>query len=67
MPTTIGRDEVQRLVADGAQLVDVLGEEEYEYDHLPGAVNLPLRRLDAEAGGVLDTGRPVVAYCNDFA
>jgi rhodanese-related sulfurtransferase len=67
VPRAIGRDEVQRLLAEGAQLVEVLPPEEYEEEHLPGAVNIPLRRIDREAPGRLDPDRPVVVYCHDSA
>ena len=67
MPTAIDRDEVQRLVARGAQLVEVLPANEYAEDHLPGAVSLPLRRLEKEALQELDRDRPVIVYCWDTA
>lgn len=67
MPRQIDRDALQRLVADGAQLVEVLGAEEYEGEHLPGAISLPLRRIDREATDKLDPNRPVIVYCWDFA
>jgi rhodanese-related sulfurtransferase len=67
MPTEIDRREVQKLVERGAQLVEVLPADEYEEDHLPGAINLPLRRLETEAVGVLDSARPVIVYCWDAA
>jgi rhodanese-related sulfurtransferase len=67
MPQPVDRDEVRRLVQRGAQLVDVLPANEFEEDHLPGAINMPLRRLEAEARSVLDRGRPVVVYCSDSA
>ena len=65
MPTQIGSDEVQRLVAAGAQLIDVMPRKEYEASHLPGAINLPLTRLDREAASRLDRDRPIVVYCFD--
>jgi rhodanese-related sulfurtransferase len=65
MPEDVGRDEVQRLVDGGAQLVEVLPAEEFREEHLPGAINIPLRRLDAEARERLDPARPVVVYCWD--
>jgi rhodanese-related sulfurtransferase len=67
MPTEIHRDEVRRLVEKGAQLVEVLPSPEYEEDHLPGAIHLPLRQLDARATEVLDRSRAVVVYCWDSA
>jgi rhodanese-related sulfurtransferase len=65
MPVPVDRDEVQRLVEEGAQLVEVLPEAEYEDEHLPGAVNIPLKTLDATSAGRLERGRPVVVYCYD--
>ncbi len=35
----------------GAQVVDVLPAQEYSEDHLPGAINLPLRKIEAEFRG----------------
>ena len=64
MPRSIGRQDVQRLVGEGAQLVEVLPPEEYEDEHLSGAVSIPLRRIE-EAATLLDSGRPVVVYCWD--
>jgi phage shock protein E len=58
--------DVRRLLSQGAQLVDVLGEDEFEHDHLPGAINIPLKRLDAKTVAGLDRDRPVLVYCNDF-
>jgi rhodanese-related sulfurtransferase len=63
----ISRHEVQQLMEKGAQVVDVLPAEEYRDDHLPGAVNLPLRRIETEARNALDPSRPVVVYCWDSA
>jgi rhodanese-related sulfurtransferase len=67
MPKEIDRTEVQRLIQDGAQLVEVLPPEEYEEEHLPGAINLPLRKIESEARDRLDPNRPVIVYCFDSA
>lgn len=61
----IDRDGVRRLMEQGAQIVDVLPAREYGEDHLPGAVNLPLRKIEAQALRLLDPNRPVVVYCAD--
>jgi len=58
--------DVKQLLDQGAQLVDVLGEDEFEHDHLPGAINIPLKQLDATTAARLDRNRPVLVYCNDF-
>jgi rhodanese-related sulfurtransferase len=66
MPTPIDRDELRRLVDDEqAQLVEVLPEDEYEYEHLPGAIDIPLKTLDAHTTGRLERERPVIVYCYD--
>jgi rhodanese-related sulfurtransferase len=65
MPERIDRDRVQRLLEEGAQLVEVLPAKDYAEDHLPGAINLPLRRLENEAQDLLDPGRPIIVYCAD--
>lgn len=62
---TVDRDEVLALVAEGAQLVEVLPRDEYDEEHLPDAIHLPLKALDRAAAGVLDPGRPVIVYCWD--
>jgi rhodanese-related sulfurtransferase len=66
MPVPVDRDEVRRLVGEGAQLVEVLPRPEYEEEHLPGAINLPLKELNRETARQLDRGRPVIVYCNDY-
>ena len=65
MAREISRDQVRMLMDEGAQIVDVLPAGEYSEDHLPGAINLPLRRIETEARQVLDPGLPVVVYCAD--
>ena len=66
MPSSIARVEVQRLLEEGAQLVDVLPREEYEEEHLPGAINIPLKELDRGSAAKLDRGALVVVYCHDY-
>ncbi len=67
MPRSIDRDEVRRLIEGGAQLVEVLPRQEFDDEHLPGAINIPLRRIDREARDRLDPSRPVIVYCWDGA
>ena len=64
MPTEIGRDGVRTLTGQQAQLVEVLPAGDYDWAHLPGAVSLPLKELDAGTGQ-LDRSRPVIVYCHD--
>ena len=63
--TEIKRDRVRELLEQGAQLVEVLPEAEFAYEHLPGAINIPLKTLDAAGAARLDRDRPVIVYCYD--
>jgi rhodanese-related sulfurtransferase len=65
MATPIGLHELKELIDRGAQVVEVLGQDDYAPVHLPGAVNLPLRELDEQHAAVLDPTQPVVVYCWD--
>jgi rhodanese-related sulfurtransferase len=67
MARELDREQVRRFMEQGAQIVDVLPAQEYGEEHLPGAINLPLRRIEAEASQVLDPSRPVIVYCADSA
>ncbi len=66
MPTSIDLDEVQRLLEQGAQLVDVLPPQEYHDQHLPGAVSIPLKELNAKTVVRLRRDQPVIVYCYDY-
>jgi len=46
-----------KLIAAGAQLVEVLPQPEFEEEHLPGSVNIPLKTLDAETTRRLERER----------
>ncbi len=63
MPTSIWRDEVQRLIRDErALLIEVLPIQEYQDEHIEGAINIPLKRLNRETTGHLDRARPLIVY-----
>jgi len=66
VPERIEIDEVQALLADGAQLVEVLPPAEYAEEHPAGAISLPLKHLDATSTRVLDKRRAVIVYCWDY-
>lgn len=55
-------DQARSKIADGAQWVDVRFPSEFQYDKLPGAINIPLSEI-RNAVGVLDKGREYVLYC----
>ncbi len=66
MPSSIERADVRRLVdEENAQLFEVLPREEYDDEHLPEAIHLALKHLDADTASALDRSRPVIVYCWD--
>ena len=63
MPASIDRQEVQLLMKEeAAQLVEVLPSQEYLDEHIQGAINLPLKRLNRETAGRLNQARPIIVY-----
>ena len=58
----VSRDEAQKLIDDGAQLIDVRADHEWEVGRIEGAKHLPLAEL-SERVAEIDKDRPVVLYC----
>jgi rhodanese-related sulfurtransferase len=58
----VSREEAEKMVSEGAQLVDVRADHEWEAGHIAGAKHLPLAEL-SERVGEIDRKRPVVLYC----
>lgn len=65
MPDSIDLAGLSVLLDGGAQLVEVLPAGEYAEEHLPGAINIPLKTLDATSAEQLDRAKSVVVYCWD--
>lgn len=67
MPNIVDRAQVLRLRDEqAAQLVEVLPAGEYDEEHIAGAINLPLKELNATSAKRLDPARPVITYCHDY-
>ena len=64
-PQDVSLAEARRLIDSGAQLVEALPADEFEEEHLPGAISIPLKELTPTRAKQLDPGRPVVVYCWD--
>ncbi len=62
MATDINRHTLLEMIDAGAQVVDVLPEGEYRSGHIPGALSLPLKKLNATTVSVLQRDKPVVVY-----
>jgi rhodanese-related sulfurtransferase len=66
MAIPVDRERVQQLITEGAQLVEVLPRAEFDDEHLPGAISIPLKELDRERVRRLERSRPIIAYCYDY-
>jgi ArsR family transcriptional regulator len=59
----VSRNQLLKMLRAGAvTLLDVRPEDEFALGHLPGALNIPLRELEARLAE-LDPAQDVVAYC----
>lgn len=58
----ISIETARAKAAAGARWIDVRYPSEYQYDHLPGAVNVPLSEI-RNAFSVLDKKRDYIVYC----
>jgi rhodanese-related sulfurtransferase len=38
---------------------------EFREEHLAGAINLPLQKLNRQTAAALDCDRPLIVYCYD--
>ena len=65
MAVHITRDDVQQMTVEGAVLIDTLPEGEYAEEHIVGAVNIPLKRLDRQATAHLAKDDALIVYCYD--
>lgn len=59
----ISREELLRRSKEGlVTVLDVRPSEEYEFGHIPGAVNVPLEEIEKRLGS-LPKDQEIIAYC----
>ena len=59
----VSRDDLRQRARDGTvTILDVRPNDEYALGHLAGAINVPLKDLEARLGE-LDSNQEIVAYC----
>jgi rhodanese-related sulfurtransferase len=56
-----------RANSEKFKLVEVLSEEEYEEGHIPGAINVPLDKLEALARRKLKKTDIIIVYCASYS
>lgn len=60
----VTEEMAQKLLKDGALIIDVRSPEEFRGDHVPGAINLPLDRLSGSiARCAPDKNHPLLVHC----
>lgn len=62
----IDLDQLLELQKRGAQVIEVLSGKQYNEQHIPGAISLPLSKFTASEMARLNKERPVVVYCWDY-
>lgn len=58
----VSRTEARKLIDEGAQVIDVRADHEWEVGRVAGAAHVPLPELPQRLGEI-DKDRPVVVYC----
>ena len=58
----VNADEARQQVKGGAQWLDIRHVKEYNYSHLPGAINIPLHELRLRLAE-LDKSQQYICYC----
>jgi hypothetical protein len=60
----IKADEARKLVDDGkAVIIDVRGTEAYKTEHIKGALDIPLNKLESGDYKGLPKDKHIIAYC----
>lgn len=65
----ISLDELLEIIVNEEhfKLVEVLGEENFKQGHLPGAINIPVDKLENLASKYLSKNDKIVVYCASYA
>ena len=53
----------EKLVSDGALILDVRSTEEFQRGHIPGSVNIPVNDLDRNLHKLSPPDKPIITCC----
>ncbi|PKL25476.1 MAG: rhodanese-like domain-containing protein [Spirochaetae bacterium HGW-Spirochaetae-3] len=56
-------DPILEMIKGGARIIDVRSPEEFEDEHYPNAVNIPVNLIQARLSELEDKAAPIVLYC----
>ena len=54
---------IQSIKEKKGTLLDVRSEMEFEIEHIPGAINIPLETIEANLSKIAEMPNPIVVYC----
>ena len=54
---------IQLIKEKKATIIDVRSELEYDQEHFPGALHIPLEKVQDEAINIGQMPKPIVVYC----
>ncbi|MCB9790494.1 rhodanese-like domain-containing protein [Candidatus Nomurabacteria bacterium] len=62
------REELKRMLDEGTNmtLLDVLPEEYFKKEHIPGSINIHKSKIEEEVPAKVSKDKPVVTYCASF-
>ncbi len=65
MSKTISKDELKRKIDqnDDFILIEVLSTEDYQKEHITGAISIPVNNIENEAPEQFDKSKEIVVYC----
>ncbi|MGC9344914.1 MAG: rhodanese-like domain-containing protein, partial [Bacteroidales bacterium] len=64
---TIEKEELrEKLKNDEIILIEVLDEEQYNREHIKGAINIPLKKIATEANQKFEKDDAIAVYCSDY-
>ena len=53
---------MKKLIENGT-VVDVRSPQEFEGEHFPGAINIPLEQVQQKVNDFKEMPKPIIAYC----
>ncbi|MGD9939092.1 MAG: rhodanese-like domain-containing protein [Clostridia bacterium] len=56
-------DPILEMINSGAKVVDVRSREEFEDEHYPNAINIPVNEIQKRMAELGDPTTPLVLYC----
>ena len=64
---TIRKEELKRRLEDNEIiLIEVLGPESYEEEHIKGAINIPVEKIDRITKNNISKDEPIAVYCSNY-